>query len=405
LLEKVTLSPAMGLYLSMMRNNKPDITTGIHADENYARETMQLFSIGLVKLNQDGTVQTDSSGRGIATYSQADVENLARVFTGWGSNPVNNTGENAWVFDTDYINPMVAYANHHDTGAKTIVGNIVVPAGGTAASELKLALDTLFNHPNVGPFIGKQLIQRLVTSNPSPAYVQRVATTFNNNGQNVRGDLLAVAKAILTDPEAVSAGGNSYGKLREPLLKFTQLWRAFNGYDTNGKVAEYMVIHNSTRYFAQGPLLSPSVFNFFRPDYQRAGALTTAGLVVPEFQTLNESTLVNTSNQLERQAYQFINSQGHSSGDPNFVYTTNNINNNSVMLHTTQWEQYANTPATLIDHLNLVLMSGQMPSAMRQTLIDYVSSVSATTANDTPGSRVAEAASLIINSPQYSIQR
>ncbi len=184
LLEQVTLSPNMGMFLSMMRNNKPNAATGVHADENYAREVMQLFSIGLVKLNLDGTPQLDSGGSGIPTYGQPEVTALARVFTGWASKPTDHPyGEGSWQYDVDRINPMVAYDAHHDTDAKTIVGGTVVPAGGTCAADLKIALDAIFNHPNVGPFIGRQLIQKLVTSNPSSAYVQRVATVFKRQRQ------------------------------------------------------------------------------------------------------------------------------------------------------------------------------------------------------------------------------
>ncbi|MGD9841873.1 MAG: DUF1800 family protein [Steroidobacteraceae bacterium] len=397
LLEKVTLSPAMGLYLSMFRNDKPDATTGVHADENYAREIMQLFSVGLVQLNIDGTVKLDSSGKPIPTYAQADVENLARVFTGWASNPLQANIENAWKYDYDYVNPMIAYANHHDTGSKTILGGAPVPAGGTPAADLKIALDTIFNHPNVGPFIAKQLIQRLVTSNPSSGYVARVASVFNDNGQGVRGDLLAVAKKILTDNEAVNNAGP--GKLREPLLRLTHLWRAFAASDSTGKIMEPQVILSGLSEFAQAPLGSPSVFNFFRPDYLRAGQLTDQGFVAPEFQTLNEKTLVLTENRLQKQAYQFRDGLGvlHAGIDFN---QTNILGTTSVVLNTAQWEQYATTSAGLVDKLNLVLMAGKMSTSMRNTLIGYVSVIPAVDA----GSRVAETADLIINSPQYAVQ-
>jgi uncharacterized protein (DUF1800 family) len=403
LLEKVTLSPAMGLYLSMFRNDKPNPATGVHADENYAREIMQLFTVGLVKLDSDGTVQTDSSGRPIATYGQADVENLARVFTGWASKPTSHTGEDAWLYDIDYIDPMVAYANHHDTAVKTIIGGVAVPAGGTAAGDLKLALDTLFDHPNVGPFIARQLIERLVTSNPTPAYVGRVAAAFNNNGQGVRGDLLAVAKAILTDPEATSAGGNRYGKLREPLLRLTGLWRAFNARNADGGLDEYLVLLNGLAEFGEYPLRSPSVFNFFRPDYERAGPLTDAGLVVPEFQITNENSLVLTENRLQMEAYQFIDSRGASHAGPDYDLS-GSLSSSSVMLRTAQWERYAFDAASLVDQMNLVLMAGQMPAAMRSSLVSYAAAIPRSE-SAYAAKRVAETADLIVNSPQYAVQR
>jgi uncharacterized protein (DUF1800 family) len=398
LLERVTLSPGMGIYLSMFRNDKPNAATGVQADENYAREIMQLFSIGLVRLNLDGTVMLGMNGQPIPTYSQAEVEALARVFTGWASNAAQ-ANENSWLYGADYLNPMMVYSNHHDLGAKTILGGVVVPANGTAVSDMALALDTIFNHPNVGPFLAKQLIQRLVTSNPSPAYVSRVASVFNNNGQGVRGDLLAVAKAILTDAEAITPVG--HGKLREPLLRLTHLWRAFSASDASGKAAEpNIVFYYGYSEFAQAPLQSPSVFNFYRPDYRRAGALTDAGLVAPEFQITNEKSLVLTENRLQIQTYQFRDGSGavHAGVDFN---QANILNNSSVMLNTAQWEQYASTPADLVDKLNLVLMAGRMPAAMRTSLITYANAIPSSEL----GSRVIEVADLIINSPQYAIQR
>jgi uncharacterized protein (DUF1800 family) len=407
LLEQVTLNPNMGMYLSMMRNDKPNAATGVHADENYAREIMQLFSVGLFKLNLDGSPQLDNNGQQIPTYSQADVEGLARVFTGWTSKPIaGRNGEDGWKYsigdDMDRISPMVAFESHHDTNAKTIIGGTVVPAGGTAAADLKLALDTIFNHPNVGPFISKQLIQKLVTSNPSGAYVQRVASTFNNNGNGVRGDLMAVIKAILTDSEAITAGGNTYGKLREPLLRLTNLWRAFDASSANGTYNEGSIMIYSMWEFAQRPLQSPSVFNFFRPDYARTGPITTAGTVSPEFQITNEKTLVLTNNRLETQAYQYAASNGQGHEGPNNDQNNNgNPNTSAVMLNTTNWEGYAGTPATLVDKLNLVFMAGEMPAAMKNTLVTYATGIPSAAA----AARVAETASLVVNSPQYAVQR
>ncbi|MDE2347926.1 MAG: DUF1800 domain-containing protein [Gammaproteobacteria bacterium] len=400
LLQQVTLSPAMGEFLSMMRNDKSDPATNRHADQNYGREVMQLFTVGLVKLNLDGTVQTDANGNPIPTYTQDDVANLSNVFTGWASKPVSHTGEGAWLYDLDETDPMVAYENHHDTTQKTIIGGVVIPAGGTAESDLSLSLDTLFNNPNVGPFISKQLIQHLVTSNPSPAYVQRVATVFNNDGKGVRGNLLAVAKAILTDPEATSPATTNYGKLREPLLRLTDLWRAFDAYNSQNRLNEYGILLNGTQYFGELPLAAPSVFNFFRPDYQPPGALTQANLQVPEFQITNENTLVLTANQLQQQSYQFVDGTGAVHMGPDYNMN-GSVASTSVMLHTAAWEQYAANPASLVDELNLVLMAGQMPAAMRSALITYATAVPATS----PGSRVAETAELILNSPQYAIQR
>ena len=404
LLEEVTLSPAMGLFLNMFRNDKPDPSTGRHADENYAREIMQLFSIGLVKLNLNGTVQTDGSGKPIPTYGQAEVMALARVFTGWGSHPAGHSGEEAWDYDQDDVNPMVPYENHHDTDAKTILNGVQVPAGGSAAGDLKIALDTIFNHPNVGPFIGKQLIQRLVTSNPSPGYVSRVAATFNNNGKGVRGDLLAVARAILTDAEAVMPGGATYGKLREPLLRMTHLWRAFNAADGHGAFNEYDVVQAARYYLNQEPMHSPTVFNFFVPDYVRAGPLAQAGMVAPEFQITNEVSAIDALNLIWRKAYQFIDSAGTPYFSPFGYDESSDLDADSVMLHTDEWEWVAGTPETLVDRLSLVFMQNAMPAAMRTTLVNYVKAI-ASSSTAYKAFRAIEAASIIINSPQYVVQQ
>jgi uncharacterized protein (DUF1800 family) len=407
LLEEVTLSPEMGLFLSMFKNDKPDPATGRHADENYAREIMQLFSIGLVKLNPDGTVQTDANGAPIPTYGQAEVAALARVFTGWASRPVQHTGEEAWVYDQNFIDPMVAYENHHDTGAKTILNGVQVPAGGNAAADLKIALDAIFMHPNVGPFIGKQLIQRLVSSNPSPAYVQRVAAAFNNNGQGVRGDLLAVARAILTDREATAKAGATGGKLREPILRMTHLWRAFDAADRSGAIREYDIVHASRYLFAQSPMHAASVFNFFVPDYVRAGRLAQARMVAPEFQITNEDSIVNTLNQIEWQAYKFVDSSGVTYFSPQGYSIASSITDESVLLRTAAWEPLADNPGALVDRLALVFLQNDMPAAMRSALVNYIGGIDASPdGNRAPykGYRVIEAASLIVNSPQYAVQ-
>jgi uncharacterized protein (DUF1800 family) len=363
---------------------------------------MQLFTVGLVKLNLDGSVQTDGNGNPVATYDQSVVEGMANALSGWASAPVSHTGDAAWQYDMDWVKPMVAYESHHDEDAKTILGGVVIPAGGTASSDLKKVLDTLFNHPNVGPFISKQLIQHLVTSNPSPGYVQRVAAVFNDNGSGVRGDLLAVAKAILTDPEAVNAGGSSYGKLREPLLRLTELWRAFAAQDGSGNLHESNILILSPAEFQEFPLDAPSVFNFFRPDYEYPGALTQ-GLVVPEFQITNEYSLVATSNELQWRAYQYIDSQGGVHAGPDYD-DSSQLSATSVMLHTAQWEPYAASASGLVDELNLVLMGGQMPSAMRSTLIGYAGGITGSDAAS-KAARVVETAELLMNSPQFAVQR
>lgn len=406
LLEDVTLSPAMGKYLNMFRNQKENPAEGIHADQNFAREVMQLFTVGLVELNLDGTPKLDRSGKPIPTYDFDDIKGLSDVFTGWASRPepIHTDSETAWRFSFDQRNPMQAYPQYHDTNAKRIIGGVVVPAGGSAEEDLRIALDTLFEHPNVGPFVGSQLIKRLVTSNPSPAYVARVASVFNNNGAGVRGDLLAVVRAILTDVEAVTPGGNHDGKLREPILRLTHLWRAFDAVNAEGGYDAFHVVSGIKNYAAQSPLLSPTVFNFFAPDYQRSGPLGAAGLVAPEFQITNENTLVRTNNMFQRFAYQYEDSHGRKRAGPQEFDESNSIGSSTVLLKTAAWEPLADEPTQLLDRLDLVLMANTMPTSMRDALVGYVEAIPPSE-DGYRARRVIEAADLIINSPQYQVQR
>jgi uncharacterized protein (DUF1800 family) len=303
LLEDVTLSPAMGRYLSMYRNRKPDPINNIQADENYAREVMQLFTIGLVELNPDGTPRL-VNGQTVPTYDVAIVRALARVFTGWACHCAQ--GQNcvpdpfpAEPFTCSTEQPMVPFENYHDRGEKRLFRNVVLPANRDARPELEAALDALFEHPNVGPFIGRQLIQRLVTSNPTPAYVQRVAAVFDDNGSGVRGDLAAVVRAILLDPEARHGHRTDptrFGKVREPLLRLTQLWRAFDvAWKDDGLMLDDLDIH--LRY-NQSPLFSPSVFNFYSPSYAPSGPVAQAGMVAPEMQVITADYAIKMTNDL-----------------------------------------------------------------------------------------------------------
>lgn len=402
ILDVVSRSPVMGIYLTYMKNQKANPATHVHADENYARELMQLMTIGLWKLNDDGTQQLDGSGNPIPTYGQADVLAMARVFTGWDSKPtLGQTGEAAWrdqgASNADVLHPMVPYEPHHDTGEKSLLGTTIA-AGGTCESDLKAALDTLFSHPNVGPFIGKQLIQRFVTSNPSADYVSRVAAAFADDGTGARGNMLALIKAILTDPEATSAGsGAGSGKLREPVIRLTNLWRAFSAAAPDGTIGA-QITGTAATDFGQNALSSPTVFNFYRPDFQMTGPLAQAGLVAPEFQITNEYSIVQTSNDLQWQAYMYVDSSGKVTAGMDSPMAPSS---KDVLLHTAAWEPLAADPGTLVDNLNLVFMAGQMPSAMRATLLSYVSAIPATE----PAARAVEAAQLVINSPQYAIQR
>ncbi len=391
LIEEITLSPGMGIYLSMLGNQKPDPAAGIRADENYAREIMQLFTIGLVQLNPDGTARLDTSDQTIPTYSQSDIENLARLFTGW-----TTAGTIDW-YNPAYTPffPMAAFEAFHDRDAKTIVGGVLIPAGTSAEDELEIALDTLFNHDNVAPFIGKQLIQRLVTSNPTADYVARISNVFNDNGDGVRGDLGAVVVSILTDPEAIYGNpvdGSRTGKLREPLLRVTHLWRALGAEAGNGT---FSFLYPSF-YFGQGALRSPSVFNFYRPSYAPPGELTNSGLVAPEFQIATENYLINTSTfLLYALHYSFKGIDAHTE-----------VPTEQILVDLSYESALAQSPPRLVAHLDQLFMAGAMSDVMRATLLQHISALPFQIDGLPSGLvRALDAVWLTISSSEYAIQR
>jgi uncharacterized protein (DUF1800 family) len=381
----------------MYQNQKPKPAEGIRADENYAREVMQLFTLGLYQLNNDGSRKLDGRGQAIPSYSQADTENLARVFTGWShahETPTDEDWKFFWGKGRDQTTrPMEAWEAFHDREAKVIVGNVSIPAGLDAKAELKIALDTLFNHPNTPPFVAKQLIQRLVTSNPSPQYVERVARAFINNGSNVRGDLFAVTKAILTDVEARQGHTNnptSFGKIREPLIRATHVWRVFNARGKNDRMDYW----NAEDPLAQAPLRANSVFNFFRPDYQPVGNLTNLGLVCPECQITNEASITRLQNEIDSFSYHYKTS----SGDGHSFY-----NERSILLDFAPLEgrvSNANLDG-LIEDLNIVFTGGQLSSGFKQDLAQYVKG----RPESEKGARLYETVHLITQSGQYAIQK
>ncbi len=307
LLEKVTLSLAMGMYLNTKGNLKEDLTTGRQPDENYAREVMQLFTIGLYELNPDGTTRTDMAGNPIETYKQSDISNLARVFTGYDADftrvrwtPV--TWHDYPVPSTEFASdPMRLTAANHSNLEVRFLGS-TIPANTGGAEALRLALDTIFRHPNVGPFFARQMIQRLVTSNPSPGYVGRVAQAFADNGAGVRGDLRAVWSAILTDEEARAAPDatqTTRGKLREPVVRLVQWARTVGTTSATGAYELYDLTPNDFG-IGQSPLRAPSVFNFFRPGYVPPNTgIATAAKQAPEFQLHNETTTAGYINFME----------------------------------------------------------------------------------------------------------
>jgi uncharacterized protein (DUF1800 family) len=388
LLEAVTLSPIMGIYLSHVRNEKAQPALNIRPDENYAREAMQLFSIGLVQLNEDGTAALDSSSNPIPTYDQEVIEGFAAVFTGWTYAGTTDWGRPS----RDVLQPMISFPDYHDLGAKRLLNNVVLPPNGTAESDLEGALSSIFAHPNVGPFIGKQLIQRLVTSNPSPAYVARVARVFANDGRGVRGNLRAVVRAILLDREARDGhevSPTTFGKVREPLLRHTALWRAFRAGAANG-VFDYSA---PERDLAQAPLRSPSVFNFYRPDHAPPGEVSQAGLVGPELQILTESSITATTNRWFQATFDRYSGRPNVPGDGIVI----DIEEEKALVRAGQLQ-------ALLDRLNLLLLSGRMSSITRTIVGNHIASIPVGPADD-GAQPVVEAIYLIVSSPEFALQR
>jgi uncharacterized protein (DUF1800 family) len=384
LIEDVTLHPAMGVYLSMLGNEKPDAANNIRPDENYARELMQLFSIGLVELNLDGTVKTDTQGQPIPTYDQATIEAFAHVYTGWtfAGAPVFR-GARATL--TNQVIPMQLWQNFHDTGPKTLLNGFVVPAGQTGDQDLAMALDNIFNHDNVGPFLATRLIERLTTSNPSPQYVERVARVFNDNGQGIRGDLGAVVKAILLDAEARSnSNSDTDGKIKEPLIRLTQLFKAYNATSQSGRYPlgfAYIV-------FGQGPLQASHVFNFFSPFYAPPGEISDSGLVAPELEIATEYLNTYITN------YFFYQTFG-------LNQTNQNLNEDDVYIDFSEEMAIAADVDALINMVAGKLLGGQISGTLRNEIAGMLALIpEADTAI-----RAAEAIYFVTTSPEYAYQR
>ena len=388
LIEEVTLHPAMGMYLSMLGNEKPDPVNNIRPDENYARELMQLFSIGLVQLNGDGSVVVDGQGQPVPTYDQPVIEGFAHVFTGWTFAGAFDF-RSAFPNDANQVIPMQLYPGFHDTGAKTLLDGFVVPAGQTGDEDLRDALDNIFNHQNVGPFIAIRLIQRLVTSNPSPEYVARVAAVFDDNGFGVRGDLAAVVKTILLDAEARSAATQETdGKLKEPLLRLTQFWRSYNAASASGRYP----INYAYIVFGQGALQSPSVFNFFSPFYAPPGEIRDNGWVAPELGIATEYLNTFVTNYMFYQTFLW----NHAT-DP----MGQGITEDTVMIDYAAEEAIAADPDALIDMVADKLLAGQISDTLRTEIDGMLARI--------PGDqgllRAAETIYLVVTSPEYAFQQ
>ena len=378
LIEKITLNAGMGSYLTFVNNRKADTIVGSQPDENYARELMQLFTIGLVKLNADATVQT-TGGKPDESYKPEDVSGLARVFTGFVLDSSDRTTPDR------LRRPMVQRASDHELGAKTFLG-VTIPAGTDGIASLKIALDTIFAHPNVPPFVSKQLIQRLVTSNPSTAYVGRVSAVFANNGSGVRGDMKAVIRAILLDNEARSDAGltnPSFGKLREPVVRLTNWARAF-GVTSASDAWAFGNTTSTANRLGQSIGHSPSVFNFFRPGYSPPNtSISASNLVGPEFQITNEPSVVAYVNYMQSLIQ-------NGAGDAKANYT-------EILTK-------ASDSQALVDEVNLVLAAGQLSAATITTIKTAVDTISFTGTNG-PINRVYAAILLVIAAPEYIAQK
>ncbi len=389
----------MGFFLTYNRNEREDPASGRIPDENYAREVMQLFTIGLSELNPDGTFRLDGSGNRIPTYGQAEIAGMARVFTGlsWGGPDFSDAAYNGAIYRptneaVPYDQPMKIYPNHASTSEKRIIRGVIIPAGTPGDESLRIALDTLFNHPNVGPFIGEQLIKRLVTSNPSRNYVSRVSAAFNNNGTGVRGDLRAVIRAILLDPEARDPRNVTradWGKLREPMIRFGNWLRAFNASSRDQKF-RIPSIENNAFSFGQNPARAPSVFNFFRPDFAPPGAIRDRGLRAPEFQITHETSVAGYTNTIVNTAR-----NGHASGAGQLLpdYSA------EIAL--------ADRPDALLDRLNLLLFAGQLTDGTRAIIRTALESAALPATNDAAARRlrVEMAVALSMASPEYVVQK
>lgn len=418
LLEAVTLHPAMGAFLNTNGNQKEDPATGRQPDENYAREVMQLFTIGLYQLNLDGQPRLGANGQPLETYTQADVSQLARVFTGYRidyqgiASAPNPQSPQQSIVQVDYLlRPMRFDAARHSPLEKRFLG-VTIAAGTPGPEALRIALDTLFQHPNVGPFFARQMIQRLVTSNPDPAYVARVAAVFNDNGAGVRGDLKSVLLAILLDDAARSATGlvePGFGKLREPMLRVANWARAFGVRSLRGTWKYQVGTWNVQQDLQQVPLNPPSVFNFFRPGFiPPATAMSEQGATAPEFQLVSESSVAAYLNYLQsisqRGIYVYKPEEvGQPRGGPpaGATYVPDLVPDYSVEM------ALVGNPQALVARLNLLLCAGQLSLDTQQLIISALSSerFPANPSEDFKRMHVVRAIAFVMASAQYLIQK
>ena len=395
LLKDVSLHPCMGFYLSHLNNPKTNSERNTRPDENYAREVMQLFSIGLYQLNPDGTRKHDSEGQDIPTYGQDEIKEMAKIWTGLSVADVipNMYDEQPYfgigIYTADMTLPMIMYDEYHEPGEKKLVGGAMIPGGQTGMQDVDAAIEVLFNHPNVGPFIGRRLIQRLVKSNPSPAYIKRISEVFADNGSGERGDLGAVIKAILLDPEPRNCeltDDLSSGMLREPFVRYTHFSRALN-------VEQYYdrfwnACYDFWQNTGQSVLGAKSVFNFFLPDYQPNGPIADEGLVAPEFQIHNSRSSIGMMNEVNRWAVY------------NAVMYGWEENNPEVILNLDELRAYARDPEVLLNKLDILFTHGQLTQRTRDLIKE---ALAAQIYGDYRENRVRLAIYLIMISPDYAV--
>ena len=386
LLQVVTLNPSMGKYLSHFRNRRASADGLRQPDENYAREVMQLFTIGLVERNLDFSPIL-IGGQPVPTYDQDDISNLAKVVTGFNYANATSIGNG-----TNSYLPMTCIQGEHDVTAKQIfTPPIPIAANQQCLDEVSYVLDVLSLHDNVAPFVARQLIQRFTSSTPSAAYIQRVAQKYNDNGYGERADLGAVIRQILLDPEARAAPGPNSGKPREPLLKLTAMWRAWNARlpnpDTFGNIP--MGMTNPTGTYGQRPLGADSVFNFYQPDYSQPGVVASAGLYSPEFQILNESSITSSGNNFHTNSL-------------NGYLGMSNPPTNRPLLDLSPLTALGKNYAAMVDEVNRRMLYGSMSAITRDALIDMAENMDN---NNTAAQKAASIVYLVALSPEYAVQR
>ena len=392
ILSEISLHAAMGYYLSHFNNPKAVPEENLHPDENYAREIMQLFSIGLYELNNDGTHQLDNDGNSIPTYDNADIKEMAKIFTGLGPGGIN---ENVWwtdepyfglgIFGIDWTVPMAMYEDFHEPGIKVILKNDTIPANQLGLDDIDEAINVLFNHQNVPPFVSYRLIQRLVKSNPTPNYVERIANVFIDNGNGVRGDMAAIIKSILLDEEARNGEymfEQHSSRLREPLVRHMQITKGLEIVEEPG--GRYWHNFDYDNSLKQQILFAPTVFNFFLPNHQPVGDIANSGLVSPEFKIHDTSSSINYFNA----AYRWTRDWGELINSGRYFYNSDLVNDDGSI---GGWDMYgfgetyidyeaytdlADTPELLINELDKVLTHGQLSDEVRQSLRDNLKNIS-----------------------------